>query len=46
MFPKYEDILELADKAGVEPFWWDEHGVPRFAPFRARAGLVKPCLSG
>jgi len=33
MFPKYRDILELADRVGIEPVWWDEHGVPRFAPF-------------
>jgi len=33
MLPEYEDILALADRAGVKPFWWDEHGVPRFAPF-------------
>jgi len=33
MFPKYEDILELADRAGVEPIWWDEDGVPRFSSF-------------
>jgi len=33
MLPKYKDILELADKAGVEPIWWDENGVPRFSSF-------------
>lgn len=34
MHPKYEDILNLASQAGVEPVWWDENGVPRFRPFR------------
>jgi hypothetical protein len=27
----YEDIRELAARAGVTPQWWDEHGTPRFA---------------
>ncbi len=31
MLPKYEDILAaVGDK---QPLWWDEYGVPRFAPF-------------
>lgn len=34
MHPKYEDILNLASQAGVEPVWWDENGVPRFRSFR------------
>lgn len=30
----YSDIYALADAAGgQEPQWWDENGVPRFAPF-------------
>lgn len=33
MLPKYEDILALTD---AKPSWWDEHGVPRFAPFHPR----------
>ena len=30
----YPDIWKLADDliAGRKPEWWDEHGVPRFAP--------------
>jgi hypothetical protein len=28
----YEDILELAARAGATPLWWDQHGTPRFAP--------------
>ena len=34
MLNEYTDILALADRAGVgSPLWWDEGGVPRFAPF-------------
>lgn len=31
MKPAYRDILALANGKGVE--WWDDNGVPRFAPF-------------
>jgi hypothetical protein len=34
MYPKYEDILSLAERAGAgEPLWFDENGVPRYAAF-------------
>ncbi|GEM_PF-2319641 len=34
MLPQYPDILALAHRAGVgEPAWFDEAGVPRYAPF-------------
>jgi hypothetical protein len=36
MLPKYEDILALANAIGRRPLWWDEDGVPRFAPFHPR----------
>ena len=37
MYPKYEDILALAERAGAgEPLWWDEHGCPRYAAFHPR----------
>lgn len=32
----YSDIYTLADVDGQEPQWWDENGVPRFAPFDRR----------
>lgn len=31
MLNRYEDIRALTDK---KPLWFDEHGVPRYAPFR------------
>lgn len=31
MLPDYADILALAP--GRQPDWWDDDGVPRFAPF-------------
>lgn len=31
MHASYEDILKAAK---CEPQWWDQNGVPRFAPFR------------
>lgn len=33
MLPSYDDILVLAEEAGVRPQWWDGNGVPRFAEF-------------
>lgn len=27
----YEDIIAIADKLGLQPLWWDDHGVPRYA---------------
>lgn len=30
MKPAYKDILALTDRS---PIWWDENGVPRYAPF-------------
>ena len=30
MKPRYEDILKKID---VDPFWYDENGVPRYLPF-------------
>lgn len=33
MFPEYPDIQALTDK---EPIWYDDHGVPRYAPFSPR----------
>lgn len=34
MLPKYEDILAVAKRANAgEPIWYDENGVPRYAPF-------------
>jgi hypothetical protein len=26
----YDDIREIAEKAGMQPLWWDTHGVPRY----------------
>jgi len=42
MLPKYEDILALADRADVKPFWWSEYGVPRFAPFHPSLHKATP----
>lgn len=36
MKPRYEDILALAGDR--EPDWWDEHAVPRYAPYRPWRG--------
>jgi hypothetical protein len=30
----YDDIRALADKLGVQPIWWDTHGVPRYVEHR------------
>lgn len=33
MLPDYDDIFKAAG-CGIESvYWWDQHGVPRFAPF-------------
>lgn len=45
MLPKYDDILALARQAGATPQWWDENGVPRFAPFRPSMLGVYDCLA-
>lgn len=38
MKARYEDIRALTDKV---PEWWDENGVPRYAPFRPN---LLPCI--
>ena len=30
MRANYDDIRALADKLGIQPRWWDTHGVPRY----------------
>lgn len=32
----YQDILNLANKIGDKPKWWDSNGVPRFCEFNPR----------
>lgn len=32
----YDDIRALADKLGMQPIWWDAHGVPRYVEHHPR----------
>lgn len=36
MKPNYIDILQVAAESGRLPLWYNEQGVPRFAPFHPR----------
>lgn len=45
MFPAYRDILDLADACGMDPDWFDEHGVPRFRPFHPDLLGVHDCFA-
>lgn len=45
MLPRYDDILELTDSCGMDPDWFDEHGVPRFRPFHPTMLGVYDCFA-
>jgi len=36
MRASYDDIRALADKLGLQPLWWDTHGVPRYVEHHPR----------